>query len=145
VKSTAPLWVIAVNLAAFLASSSCFLSDKSVLSHHWIFPLHAGLIFAQGFLLRGRYMPATIACISFLLLGISLARLETIYLSHHLVHFSLAWAFAFGLHLRLGIRSGAGAFRNLNLLWAGLCGISAIASFFVAFRQGIWWGIGPDP
>ncbi len=138
-----PLWIIAGNLAAFCALSGYFLSARAAISHHWTFPLHEGLLLLQALALKGKGARETVAGISLLILGISLARLETIYLSRHLFHFSLAWALAFLLHCKLGMGSQRGAFRNVNLLWGGLCAIAAIVSLYLALRQGIWWGLGP--
>ena len=135
---------MAGNLAAFLLSASGVLSGAVAVSHHWLMPFHEGLLFLQVVVL-GRGAPGapvrTLGFLSLVVLGISVARLETIFLSHHLIHLALTWTIGAFLHRRLATLRAApcrtfnGSFAVLAALWAGL-------TLVVAVSSGVWWGIG---
>lgn len=138
---------MAGNLAAFLLSASGVLSGAVAVSHHWLMPFHEGLLFLQVVVLgrSARGAPGapvrTLGFLSLVVLGISVARLETMFLSHHLIHLALAWAIGAFLHRRLAAlrtapwRTFNGSFAVLAALWAGL-------TLVVAVSSGVWWGIG---
>ena len=136
-----PAGVLAGNLAAFLLSASGVLSGAVAVSHHWLMPFHEGLLYLQVVFLGPGAPVRMLAFLSLLVLGISVARLETIFFSHHLLHLSLAWAIGVSLHRRLAALRAApwgtfnGSFAVLAALWAGL-------TLVVAVSSGVWWGIG---
>lgn len=140
----APAWLIAGNLAFFCLVAAYLLSRSAILSHHWIFLILEAILFAQAELLRGRALQKTVFFLSAAVLSVSLFRIETIYLSRHLIHFSLAWAAGGILHFRLRrTLPDSLLFSRINAILIWLCAVSAAISFILALHQGIWWGIGP--
>lgn len=140
----APAWLIAGNLAAFLLGATYFLSPEARLSHHWIMPLLEGLVLIQAALVRNQRSLKALAVISAAILSVSLLRIETIYLSRHLIHFSLAWAVGGIAHLKLRtVLRDSRFFRQANTILALVSAFIAVTSCLLALRQGIWWGIGP--
>lgn len=105
-----------------------------------------GLILAQAEFLRDRALLITLLFLSAAVLAVSLIRIETIYLSRHMIHFSLAWTAGAIVHLRLRTASKESSlFRRVNAVLAVLCAVAGGISFFLALRQDIWWGIGTGP
>ena len=140
----APAWLIAGNLAFFCLAAAYLLSRNAILSHHWIFLILEAAIFAQMELLRSRALQKTVFFLSAAVLSISLLRIETIYLSRHLIHFSFAWAAGGILHFRLRrALLDSLFFKRINAILILLCAVSAALSCILALHQGIWWGIGP--
>ena len=111
-------------------------------SHHWIFPIMAGLLLAQTWLFKGRGPVGSFVGLSLLLLGIAVARLPTIAASHHLILFSMAFALAAVLYWRLAAWAGPSSAWRVATRWcAMLYAVVAVASALLAWRLGIWWGI----
>ncbi len=110
-------------------------------SHHWILPVMAlALVLQTRLFPRGGPVAPFVAC-SVLLLGVSVARLETITLSHHLIHFSMAFGLGAVLHRILSRWPSSELWQRANRSWTGLFLAVALVSAFLAWRQGIWWGI----
>jgi len=134
-----PLAVVAGNIGLFLVTSSLIVSGSFGFSHHWLFLLHEVVLLAQVFLLKPPYLPVrTLASLSLLVLGVAIARLETIYLSHHLMQFSLAFIAGIFLHLRL-YSGRKNSWRRFNGGLAVFCAVVAVTSAVIALRYGIWW------
>lgn len=110
-------------------------------SHHWIFPVMALALLTQTVTFPRGGPVAPFAVCSLLLLGVAVARLETIWLSHHLIHFALAFALCGVLHRILAGWPSSANWQRANRSWAGLFLAVAAVAAFLAWRQGIWWGI----
>jgi len=135
-----PVGVVTGNLAVFQLSASCVLSGSVRLSHHWLFPFHEGLLLLKVFLLDRRLPVRTLTVLSLLVLGISVARMETIYLSHHLIHLSMAWALGAAIHRRLAATRSS-PWRAFNAPFAVVAAIWMMVTGVVAVTSEIWWGM----
>lgn len=134
------LAIAAANLLLFVVGSGFVLSGKAGFSHHWLIPFHEAALLGQVVVL-GRRAPARVFLVlSLLVLGVSVARMETIFLSHHLIHMSMAWGLAAALHRRLSLVSGAAA-GKVNSSLAVLAAAWAVITLTAALLHGIWWGI----
>jgi len=134
-----PLFVVAGNIGLFLVSSSLIISGTLGFSHHWLFPLHEAVLLLQVFLFRSPRIPIrAFTGLSLLVLGVAIARLETIHLSHHLMHFSLAFIAGLTLHYRLGAGRN-NPLKRFNRGVAAICAAVAVVSAIIAVRYGIWW------
>jgi hypothetical protein len=132
--------LVAANLAAFVGAATAFVAGAVPVSHHWLIPFHEFLLLAQAWLLP-RPPAVALTGLSLLVLGVAAARLETIWLSHHLIHFSMAYALAAPLHGMLAARVESPAWRAMQRRYAwGFLAVAAAAAAF-AWRQGIWWGL----
>lgn len=136
-------WLPVVQIAANVAGATVLMQLVTAglfpWSHHWVLPIVEGALLAQVLATGGRGW-ALAAC-SLLLLAITVARRETIWLSHHLIHFALTFALAAPLHARVAVTALPGSWRTSNRWWAAGFGLVAILAAALAVRQGIWWGI----
>ena len=136
-----PFLVVAGNLGLFLVSASLIVSGAFGFSHHWLFLLHEAVLLAQVFLFRPPFLAVrTLTGLSLLVLGVAVARLETVYLSHHLMQFSLAFIAGIPLHLRL-YAGRKNPIRHINGGLAILCAVVALVSAAIAWHYGIWWNL----
>ena len=95
----------------------------------------------QVFLLSPRQIPVRVlTLLSLLILGVAIARLETIYLSHHLMQFSMPFFAGLTLHYRLGA-GRKNPWKHFNRGVAAICALVAFISAVIAIRYGIWWGL----
>lgn len=136
-----PWLTIAGNLAAATMGMQAIVTGLFPFSHHWILPAMAALLLAQsaGFRDRGPVWPLT--ALSVLLVGIGVARLRTIWESHHLVHLALALGLCAAHHERLARWQAPPAWQEANRRWAASLGGAALLAAALAWRQGIWWGL----
>ncbi len=101
-------------------------------------------LLVQANTLNSRRLLKTLFFLSIAVLVVSLFRIETIYLSRHLIQFSLAWAVGGIVHLKLRkALCDSLPFRRINIILALLCALTALISALLAIRLGVWWGIGP--
>jgi len=136
-----PFLMVAGNSGLFLVSASLIVSGTFGFTHHWLFLLHEVVLLAQVFLFKPPFLAVrTLTGLSLLVLGVAVARLETIYLSHHLMQFSLAFIAGAPLHLRL-YAGRKNPMRRFNGGMAILCAVVALVSAAIAWQYGIWWGL----
>jgi len=136
-----PWLTIAGNVAAAVMAMQAIITGVFPYSHHWIFPGMAAMLLAQsaGFRDRGPVWP--LAALSVLLVGLGIARLRTIWESHHLVHLALALGLCAAHHERLSRWSAPPVWGEANRRWAASLGAAAVLAAALAWRQGIWWGL----
>lgn len=136
-----PALVFAANLAVAGVLAQLIISGIFPWSHHWIFPMMAALILAQTFGFRRTGPVAGFVAADVVLLGTAAARLETIWLSHHLVHFALAYGIAAVTHVRLARWDAGPGWAQANRGWARTLAAVAVGAAYLAWRNGIWWGL----
>ena len=136
-----PLGVVAGNIGLFLATSSAIVFGFFGFSHHWLFPLHEAVLLLQVLLFRPPRIPVrALTGLSLLVLGVAAARLETIYLSHHLLQFSLSYLAGSAIHFSLYL-DRKNPWMRINRGLAIFCAVASIVSVVIAWRHGIWWGL----
>lgn len=136
-----PWLIVAANLAAAGGFAQLVITGIFPFSHHWIFPvMGVALIIQTRMFPRGGPVAPFAGC-SLLLLGVAVARLETIWLSHHLIHFALAFGLGAMLHAILSRWPSSLLWRLANRRWAALFSAVAVVAAWFAWRHGIWWGI----
>ncbi len=134
-----PIMQIGANVAGAIVLMQAIISGVFPWSHHWFFPVMEAALLLQVLATRGRGW-ALAACSLFVLL-VAIARIETIHLSHHLIHFALTFGLAAGVHGRVARASAPGAWRSANRGWAAAFVGVALLAAVIAIRQGVWWGL----
>ncbi len=136
-----PWLTVAGNIGVAGMAMQAIITGIFPFSHHWIIPFMATVLFFQSvaFFNRGPVWPLT--GLSLFLLGIGVARLRTIWESHHLIHLALAFAICAAHHRRLSAWISPPAWQAANRRWAATIAAVAVAAAMVAWRQGIWWGL----
>jgi len=135
-----PAALVAANLGAFFLSAQTILSGTIGISHHWLFPFHEALLLVQAAVFRRAWAVKPLAGLSWLIMLLTVARLETIYISHHAIHSALTYAIGAALHVMLGSVRDA-PWRGFNRRFAAACAIGALGTAYAAWKQGIWWGL----
>jgi hypothetical protein len=130
--------MFAGNIAVFVLSSWCVLSGAVDVSHHWLFPFHEALLLVQALLIRRAWAVKVLTGLSCLVLLLTVARIETIYLSHHLIHAALAWGLGTGVHFALSARPDS-SWRYFNYRLGRSAPLIAGMALVMAVRQGVWW------
>ena len=136
-----PALVFAANLALAAVFAQLVISGVFPWSHHWIFPVMAALILAQTFGFRRTGPVAGFVAANVVLLAVAAARLETIRLSHHLIHFALAYAIGAVTHRQLARWDAGPGWASANRRWARTLAFVAVGAALLALRDGIWWGL----
>lgn len=136
-----PFLIVAANVALAGVFAQLVITGIFPFSHHWIFPVMAAALVTQTFSFPNGGPVVAFAVCSLLLLGVGVARLETITLSHHLIHFALAFGLCARLHRILAGWPSPEAWRTANRRWAGFFAAVAVVAAVIAWRRGIWWGI----
>ena len=137
-----PFLVFAVNLAAAAVVAQLIIAGIFPWTHHWIFAILAAWLLLQSLAFPRGGPVAGLVASSVLLFGVAVARLETITLSHHLIHFSIGFAVGALLHARMAVWPTSEPWRKANRSWAWSYLAIAVASALLAVRQGIWWNDG---
>jgi hypothetical protein len=138
-----PWLQVAGNLAVAAMAMQAVITGLFPYSHHWIFPFMAVVLLVQSaaFFNRGPVWPLT--SLSLFLLGIGVARLRTIWESHHLIHLAMAFGICAVHHHRLAGWASPSMWTQANRRWTTVFGVVAIWAAALAWRQGIWWGLEP--
>lgn len=136
-----PWVIVAANVAGAAGFAQLVVTGLFPFSHHWIFPVMALALLVQTRMFPGGGPVAPFVACSLLLLGVAVARLETIILSHHLIHFAMAFGLGAALHRALSRWPSTPAWATANRRWAGLFLAVAVVAAFLAWRQEIWWGL----
>jgi hypothetical protein len=136
-----PTILVACNFGLFILSSWCILSGAVGVSHHWLFPFHEALVLAQAVLIRRAWAVKALTGLSCLVLLLTGARIETIYLSHHLLQAAITWGLGSAVHLALSSRADS-PWRHFNFRLGRSAPLVAGIAAILAVKQGVWWGIG---
>jgi hypothetical protein len=136
-----PWLQVAGNLAVAAMAMQAIITGVFPFSHHWIIPFMAAVLLAQSTLFFNRGPVWPLAALSLFLLAIGVARLRTIWESHHLIHLAFAFALCAVHHQRLSAWASPPFWQMANRRWGVVFMVVAAWAAVLAWRQGIWWGI----